>query len=94
MPRLRHATTGAVVDVSEETAGLLGSEWAAVDPSKSEDAKGSGYRALTKADLKAAIEARNDGRDPDGSNYLPTDGNKADLVAILEADDAANAASE
>ena len=41
-------------------------------------------------DLKAEIAARNDGRDD--SEKIPTDGNKADLVAALEADDEDTAA--
>ena len=37
------------------------------------------------ADLRALIEDRNDGRDED--DLIPDDGNKADLIAALEADD-------
>lgn len=44
------------------------------------------YGSLSKADLVAEIEKRNDGREDDAT--LPTSGNKADLVAALEADDA------
>ena len=37
------------------------------------------------ADLRALIADRNEGRDE--SDLIPDDGNKADLIAALEADD-------
>ena len=43
------------------------------------------YRGMKVADLRALIEDRNEGRDE--SALIPDDGNKADLVAALEADD-------
>lgn len=46
-----------------------------------------GYGDMKVAELKAEIDQRNDGRDP--ASYIADDGNKADLVAALEADDAA-----
>lgn len=47
-----------------------------------------GYAAMKVADLKAEIERRNDGRDED--DLLSVEGKKADLVAVLEADDEAD----
>lgn len=46
----------------------------------------TGYDALTIADLKAEIEKRNAVLDQDAQ--IPTSGNKPDLVAALEANDA------
>lgn len=48
-----------------------------------------GYAALTVKDLEAEIDKRNEDRDPEGEAYLSKDGKKADLVAVLEADDQA-----
>lgn len=59
---------------------------AAEDP---DDEPGSGYEALTKAELVAEIEKRNADRDPAGEAYLSVTGNKPDLIAALEADDQA-----
>jgi polyphosphate kinase 2 (PPK2 family) len=46
------------------------------------------YSSMKVDDLKAEIESRNEGRDEDAQ--LSTEGKKADLIAVLEADDAAN----
>ena len=43
------------------------------------------YEAMTVVALKAEIKSRNEGRDDD--DLIPADGNKADLIAALEADD-------
>ena len=43
------------------------------------------YEAMTVVALKAEIRSRNEGRDDD--DLIPADGNKADLIAALEADD-------
>lgn len=43
------------------------------------------YKALKAPDLKAEIDRRNEGRDD--ADLIPSDGNKAELVAALEADD-------
>lgn len=48
------------------------------------------YEAMTVADLKSEIRARNDGRDE--TDQLSTDGVKADLIAALVADDRAASA--
>ena len=49
----------------------------------------SQYGDMKVADIKAEIEKRNEGRDD--ADLLSTDGKKDDLVAVLEADDAASA---
>lgn len=81
MPRLRHPGTRVVVNVDPGTAARLQSQgWrpAAAAP-------GGGYGRMTVADLRAEIARRNAGRD--GADRLPTDGRKADLIAVLETDD-------
>lgn len=50
--------------------------------------KDTGYDDLKVDELKAEIDSRNDGRDE--GDLISTDGKKADLIAALEADDAAN----
>lgn len=52
-----------------------------------------GYEAFTKPDLEAEVDRRNATRDPDGERYIVVagKGNKPDLVAALEADDALEA---
>lgn len=49
---------------------------------------GSSYTSMKVDELKAAIESRNENRDDDAQ--LSTEGKKAELVAVLEADDAAH----
>ena len=44
-----------------------------------------GYESKTVAELRAEIKARNEGRDDE--SRVSADGNKADLIAALEADD-------
>lgn len=56
-----------------------------------EDDTTKGYADLKVDELKAVIERRNEGRDAD--SLLSTEGKKADLVAVLEADDAAASGS-
>lgn len=56
------------------------------DDSGGEDA--TGYEAKTVAELKAEIAGRNEGREDEAK--IPASGNKPDLVAALEADDAAS----
>ena len=51
-----------------------------------------GYEAMTVVDLKAEIKNRNEGREAEAR--IPGDGNKAELVAALEADDAAKVAGD
>lgn len=50
-----------------------------------EDPASEGYESKTVADLRAEIKARNEGRDDE--SRVSGDGNKADLIAALEADD-------
>ena len=59
-------------------------------PEPAED-QPAGYSALKVDDLKAEIEKRNAGREDDAK--LSAEGLKADLVAVLVADDAAAAAA-
>jgi hypothetical protein len=81
MPRLRDATTGVIVNVSDATAARLPSQYRPIDA----PAAGEGYAAMKVADLRAEIERRNEGREE--ADRLPSDGRKADLIAALEADD-------
>lgn len=67
---------------ADDTGGDTGGD----DESGDADA-GSVYDAFTVADLRDEIRGRNEGREPD--QRVSLDGNKADLVAALEADDAA-----
>jgi hypothetical protein len=53
----------------------------------SDDDEKAGYDSLKVDELKEEIERRNSDREDDAK--LPTDGKKAELVAALEADDAA-----
>jgi hypothetical protein len=41
MPRLKSAVSGVTVQVSDETAALIGSEWAAADDAKPSSSKKS-----------------------------------------------------
>lgn len=77
------APNGAAVSVSAKKAErlLADSSWSRADAAPEPE----GYAAMKVADLKAEIERRNDGRDEDA--LLPVDGKKAELVAVLEADD-------
>lgn len=53
-----------------------------------DDSSDEGYSALKVDELKDEIRSRNEGRDEDDT--LPLTGTKAELVAALEADDAAS----
>lgn len=48
-----------------------------------------GYPAMTVAQLKQDIDARNEAREEDAPEIVPDGTKKADLIAALEADDAA-----
>jgi hypothetical protein len=50
---------------------------------------GEGYDGMKVADLRAEIERRNEGRGE--ADLLSPEGRKADLIAILQADDSARA---
>ena len=56
------------------------------------EADATGYQAHKVDELKAEIARRN--ADRDESDQLSADGKKADLVAVLEADDAASGTGE
>lgn len=78
---------GTVVSVADDKADRLAA-WGFKPYGESESGKvAEGYSALKVADLKAEIERRNEGRE--GDALLSVEGKKADLIAILEADDAA-----
>lgn len=70
-PRPEEDIASAVADIEDETAAAL------------EEGR---YEDLSKGDLKAEIERRNEGREADDSMLVS--GNKSDLVERLEADDA------
>ena len=73
------AVTGVVENADGETEEAVPGE-----PVPADDAHAD-YRGMKVADLRALIEDRNEGRDE--SALILDDGNKADLVAALEADD-------
>lgn len=94
-PKVWEAETDAPADPGAEPG--LGQEPAPDDAGPADapadaptEATGRDYATWTVVDLKAEIAARNDGRGD--AEKIPTDGNKADLVAALEADDEDTAA--
>lgn len=80
---------GAGEDVPEWAAGQIQNPkaWEDGEPAEaeSEASAATRYESMTVADLRGEIKARNEDRDDDAR--IATDGNKADLVAALEADD-------
>jgi hypothetical protein len=84
MARLRNAS-GVVVTVDDAKVARLGIGWEPVGDSSSSGSQAEGYEALTVDELKDEIRARNENRDDD--TRLALTGNKAELVAALEADD-------
>lgn len=68
--------------------------WVGGDAGGSADAGGDDepkpYSEWLKADLEAEVDRRNEGRSDDGLIEVEAPGNKPDLIAALEADDAAN----
>lgn len=85
MPRLRNAA-GVVVNVSDDTAANLGSEWVSADEAQTSPAGApTGYDEMTVTDLKDEIRARNEDRDEDVR--LPLTGSKAGLIDALTSDD-------
>ncbi len=87
MARLRNINSGAVVSCSDETAARMGSEWVPFDGATKTDS-GNEYAGQKVAELKAEIESRNEGREEDA--LISLEGNKAALIAALEADDASS----
>lgn len=86
MARLKNQATGIVINVADEKAARYENDptWELEDagaPAKPKEP--------TVDELKAEIDRRNEGREEDAK--LSKDGKKADLVATLAADDAAQA---
>lgn len=84
--RLRHSG-GAYVGVPASKVDRLLSAGFSLDDDTDGQAASSpeGYEAMTVDELKDEIRARNEDRDDDAR--LPLTGTKAELVAVLEADD-------
>lgn len=82
------APNGATVNVSDEKAKrLLGQGYKPHGAAPAADSS-SPYSSMKVDEIKAEIESRNEGRDE--ADLLPLEGKKADLVATLDADDAAS----
>lgn len=89
MGRFVNTENNVVVSVADHKDSRFESPlWRSHDGSDSSPAA-EGYEAMTVPKLKAEIERRNEGRDE--PRLVPTEGKKADLIAALEADDAARA---
>lgn len=86
MARLKNKTTGIVINVADEKAARYENQpdWELTD-----DAAPAKPKEPTVDELKAEIDRRNEDREDDAK--LSKDGKKADLVATLAADDAAQA---
>jgi hypothetical protein len=80
------APNGALVEVSEEKAERLLKQ--GYTSRSAASASTSPHASKNVADLKTEIERRNDGREE--ADLLSVEGKKADLVATLDADDAAS----
>lgn len=87
LTRYRNRQTGSIVRVDDKTAETLGTDFEKLDGRSADGASTTGYSAMNVADLKAEIGRRNEGRDD--ADLIPVEGKKADLIAALEADDAA-----
>lgn len=82
------APNGATVSVSDEKAKrLLSQGYTSFGAAVTADSK-SPYSSMKVDEIKAEIESRNEGRDE--ADLLSLEGKKADLVAVLDADDAAS----
>ena len=79
MGRFRNTTTGVTVSVADAKGDRFGAGWERLD------AAAPKTKPATVAELRAEIERRNEGRDE--ADLLPIDGKKADLLAVIEADD-------
>lgn len=79
---------GATVNVPDEKVErLLSMGFSASGAAATTDSK-SPYSSMKVDEIKAEIESRNEGRDE--ADLLSLEGKKADLVAVLDADDAAS----
>lgn len=84
MARFQNIKTHVIVSVADEKAHRFDSpDWS---PLGAPAASASGYGGQKVAELRAEIDRRNEDRDEDAK--LSTEGNKAALIATLEADDA------
>ncbi|MEV1331130.1 hypothetical protein AB0J20_16310 [Micromonospora costi] len=84
MGRFVNSKTGVVVSVADDKDERFASPlWRAYDGYAPGGA--GGYAGMKVADLRAEIERRNEGREE--ADVLSVEGRKADLVAVLEADD-------
>jgi hypothetical protein len=82
------APNGATVNVPEEKADrLLALGFKAPGDKQAADSK-SPYAPMKVGELKAEIESRNEGRDE--ADLLSLEGKKADIIAVLDADDSAS----
>jgi hypothetical protein len=88
--RYRNVNSGALVSVRDDK--VLDAEWESLDDEGSSSTEAAGYQGMKVADLKGEIDSRNEGREE--ADLLSTEGRKADLVATLEADDAASNPAE
>jgi hypothetical protein len=88
MSRFENLTTGAVFSVDDsKDHRYAGDGYKQLDGSPAAPAAepaAEGYTG-TNDELRAEIARRNEGRDE--ADLLSTEGNKADLIATLEADD-------
>jgi hypothetical protein len=96
MPRLKNARTHVTVNVDEATAASLrvSHEWRDPEELAAEEAAGGApvepaYGESSIKSLKKLIADRNQGREPE--TRISDKGDKAALVAALEADDEAAA---
>ena len=79
MGRFRNTATGVTVSVADGKDLRFADGWESVGARK------AAVKTQTVAELRAEIKRRNEGRDE--ADLLPTDGKKADLISVIEADD-------
>lgn len=88
MGRFRQVQTGVVFSVSDDKDGRYGGELYELYDGDGSESESAGYGSMKVTDLRAEIGKRNEGREE--ADQVSAEGNKAALVAALEADDAAN----
>jgi hypothetical protein len=84
MGRFKNLETGVVFSVDDSKNSRYGGELYGDPDAES----GPDYKSMKVADLRAEVAKRNEGRDE--ASLLSAEGNKTELVAVLEADDEAN----
>lgn len=89
--RYRNVNSGALVSVRDDK--VMDSSWESLDGEPAAEA--SRYEGMKVADLKAELERRNADRDEDGQILVEGSGKNGavvgkDIIAALEADDAAS----